>query len=194
MVYLVDSENREVAIMGIIETLSTKHINDCISISNDLFGINYHDKVYFETTIEQKQGIVLIIETKVIGFLTFKVISPECSIKTYGIDINESAGHIDAICVASSFQRKGYGSHLIRKAISILERDYSSIYTLAWEYKGVINLEKILNKYEFHNVNHFGFSWKKECENNVFNCPAKENICICSGIVYKLNLKKNNDC
>lgn len=180
--------------MGIIETLSTKHLDACISISNDLFGINYHDKVYFETTIEKKQGIVLFLETKVIGFLIFKVINPECSIKTYGIELNESVGHIDAICVASSLQRKGFGSHLIRRAISILERDYSSIYTLAWEYKGVINLEKILAKYEFNKVNYFGFTWKKECENNVFNCPVKENICICSSIVYELNLKKNNDC
>ena len=188
---MVDSENREVAIMSVIETLSTKHFDTCISISNDLFGINYHDKVYFETTIEKKQGIVLLKETKVIGFLIFKFISPECSIKTYGIDLYESVGHIDAICVARSFQRKGYGSHLIRKAISILERDYSSIYTLAWEYKGVINLEKILDKFGFNSVNHLGFSWKKECENNAFNCPVKKNICICSGIVYKLNLNKN---
>ena len=177
--------------MGFIETLSTKHLDACISISNDLFGINYHDKVYFETTIEKKQGIVLFFENKVIGFLIFKVISPECSMKTYGIHLNESVGHIDAICIASSFQRKGYGSHLIRKAISILERDFSSIYTLAWEYKGVINLEKILDKYGFNSVNHFGYSWKEECENNVFHCPAKENICICSCVVYKLSLNKN---
>ena len=177
--------------MGIIETLSTKHLADCISISNDLFGVNYHDKVYFKKKVQQKQGIVLMLETKVIGFLIFKVTSPACSIRTYGIDLNESVGHIDAICVASSFQRKGYGSHLIQKAISILERDYTSIYTLAWEYKGFINLEKILDKYEFNKVNHLGFKWKKECENNAFNCPFKENICICSGIVYKLNLNKN---
>ena len=177
--------------MGIIETLSTKHLDACISISNDLFGINYHNKVYFKRTIEQKQGIVLMLDTKVVGFLIFKIISPECSIKTYGIDLSESVGHIDSICVANSFQRKGYGSYLIQKAISILEKDYSSIYTLAWEYKGIINLEKILDKYEFNNVNHFGFSWKKECENNAFNCPVKKNICICSGIVYKLNLNKN---
>ena len=171
--------------MGIIETLSTKHLDACISISNDLFGGNYHDKVYFKKTFQQKQGVVLMLETQVVGFLIFKATSPEFSIKTYGLELNESVGHIDAICVASSFQRKGYGSHLMQKAISILGRDYSSIYTLAWEYKGIINLEKILNKYEFNKVNHLGFNWKKECENNAFNCPFKKNICICSGIVYK---------
>ena len=59
--------------MGIIETLSTKHLADCNSISNDLFGVNYHDKVYFKKKVQQKQGIVLMLETKVIGFLIFKV-------------------------------------------------------------------------------------------------------------------------
>ena len=177
--------------MGIIETLSTKHLDTCISISNDLFGINYHDKVYFKTTIEQKQGIVLMLDSKVVGFLIFKVISPECGAKIYGINLNKSVGHIDSVCVATSFQRKGYGSHLLRKAISILERKFSSIYTVAWEYNGVVNLEKILDKYKFIRVNYLDYTWKEKCENNVFNCPVKENICICSGIVYKLNLNKN---
>jgi len=177
--------------MGIIETLSTKHLTACISISNDLLGVNYHDKAYFEKTIQQNQGIVLMVESKVVGFVIFKVISPACSIKTYGIDLNESVGHIGSVCVDTSYQRKGFGSHLVQKAISILEREFSSIYTLAWEYNGIVNLEKILIKYEFIIVNHLNSTWKKECENNAFNCPVKENICICSGIVYKLDLNKN---
>ena len=40
--------------MGIIETLSTKHLTACISISNDLLGVNYHDKAYFEKTSSTK--------------------------------------------------------------------------------------------------------------------------------------------
>ena len=177
--------------MGIIETLSTKHLDACISISNDLFGVNYHDKVYFEKTIQQKQGMVLMLETKVVGFLIFQVTSPEYSNKMYGLDLNESVGHIDAVCIATSFQRKGYGSNLVQKAISILEREFSSIYTIAWEYNGIVNLEKILGKYEFIKVNNLDFTWKEECKNNAFNCPVKQSICICSGIVYKLNLNKN---
>ena len=109
--------------MGIIETLSTKHLDACISISNDLFGINYHDKVYFKTTIEQKQGIVLMLDTKVVGFLIFKVISPECSIKIYGIDLNESVGHIDSVCVATFLPKKRLWKPFDTKAISILERN-----------------------------------------------------------------------
>ena len=177
--------------MGIIETLSTKHLTACISISNDLLGVNYHDKAYFQKTIQQNQGIVLMVESKVVGFVIFKVISPACSIKTYGIDLNESVGHIGSVCVDTSYQRKGFGSHLVQKAISILEREFSSIYTIAWEYNGIVNLGKILGKYEFIKVNNLDFTWKEECKNNAFNCPVKQSICICSGIVYKLNLNKN---
>ncbi len=174
-----------------IETLSTKHLAACISISNDLLGVNYHDKVYFEKTIQQKQGIVLMLESKVVGFLIFKVTSPEYSNKMYGLDLNESVGHIGSVCVATPYQRKGFGSHLVQKAISILEREFSSIYTLAWEYNGIVNLEKILGKYGFHKVNYLHYPWKEECENNAFNCPIKKNTCICSGIVYRLELNKN---
>ena len=177
--------------MGIIETISKKHLATCISISNDLLGVNYHDKAYFEKTIQQKQGIVLIVNYKVVGFLIFKVISPEYSNKMYGLDLNKSVGHIGSVCVDTSFQRKGFGSHLVKEAISILEREFSSIYTLAWEYTGIVNLEKTLIKYEFIRVNHLSYAWKEECENNAFKCPVKENICICSGIVYKLDLNKN---
>jgi|TARA_B110000495_G_C22992012_1_gene584330 GNAT superfamily N-acetyltransferase len=188
---LVDSKNREVGIMGIIETLSTKHLAGCILISNDLLGVNYHDKVYFEKTIQQKQGIVLMLESKVVGFLIFKVTSPEYSNKMYGIDLNESVGHIGSVCVATSHQRKGFGSHLVEEVISILAREFSSIYTLAWKYNDIVNLEKILIKYKFNQINHLDFIWKEECENNAFNCPVKANLCICSGIVYKLDLNNN---
>ena len=177
--------------MGVIETLSTKHLDACISLSNDLLGVNYHDKVYFEKSIQQKQGIVFMLETKVVGFLIFNVTSPDCSNKMYGLDLNESVGHIGAVCVATSYQGKGFASHLIQKAISILEREFSSIYTLAWKYNGIVNLEKILGKYEFNKVNHLHSAWKEKCEKNAFNCPVKEEICICTGIVYKLDLNKN---
>ena len=177
--------------MGIIETLSTKHLAACISISNDLLGVNYHDKVYFEKTIQQKQGIVLMSETKVIGFLIFNVTYPEYSNKMYGIGLDKSVGHIGSICVATSEQRRGFASYLMQKAITILAKEFSSIYILAWEYNGNINIEKILSKYEFNKVNHLDSIWKEACENNSFNCPVKENLCICSGIVYKLELNKN---
>ena len=177
--------------MGVIETLSTKHLAACISLSNDLLGVNYHDKVYFEKSIQQKQGIVFMLETKVVGFLIFNVTSPDCSNKMYGLDLNESVGHIGAVCVATSYQRKGFASHLIQKAISILEREFSSIYLLAWKYNSIVNLEKILTKYEFNKVNHLHSAWKEKCEKNAFNCPVKEEICICTGIVYKLDLNKN---
>lgn len=177
--------------MDIIETLSTKHLDACISISNDLLGVNYHDKAYFEKTIQQKQGLVLMLESIVVGFLIFKITSPEYSNKMYGLDLNESVGHIGSVCVAASHQRKGFGSHLVEEVISILEREFSSIYTLAWEYNGTVNLEKTLIKYEFNQVNQLDFIWKEKCENNAFNCPVKENLCICSGIVYKLDLNKN---
>lgn len=177
--------------MYIIETLSTKHLDSCISISTELFGVNYHDKVYFKKTIQQKQGIVIMLENKLVGFLIFNVTSSEYSSKIYGLQLNESVGHIASVCVATSYQRKGFGSHLVKKAISILEKYTPSIYTIAWEYNGIINLEKILAKYEFNRVNHLDSIWKEECENNTFNCPVKDEVCSCSGIVYKLDLNKN---
>ena len=145
-----------------VETISLIHLSDCLAISNELLGVNYHNKLYFENSIQQKQGVVLTLESQVVGFLIYKVTLPENSIKTYGIDLHKSVGHIDSICISSSHQKKGFASLLIQQVISILKGKHSSIYTLAWEYNGMVNLEKTLIKFQFDKINQLDSIWKEK--------------------------------
>lgn len=170
-----------------IVKLATKHLSECLTISNDLLGVDYHDVSYFENAILKNQGLVAIHKEKVIGFLIFKTTKPEDSFKMYGINLSKNVGHIGSVCVNNSFQKKGIASELVEKAISILFQKHTSIYTLAWEYKGIVNLQNVLLKNAFTELNKLESVWKTECENNEFNCPVKESRCICSGIVYCLN-------
>jgi len=171
-----------------ISNIKTNNIKDCISISNQLLGTNYHDKPYFENAVKSNRGIVVIKNKEVVGFLIHDIIIPIHSQKMYGENLDIPVGHIDSVCVSPSFQRNGIASLLIKKAIEILQKKCTSIYTLAWEYNGVINLKSTLNNSNFNEVNTLTLPWKNQCEKGEFICPVKEKGCICSGIVYKIDI------
>jgi len=171
------------------ESLSKKHLSECLSISNKLLGVDYHDSSYFEMNIINNQGLVMMHDETVIGFLVFTITKPEDSQKMYGINLSENVGHISSVCVSDIYQNKGIASRLVEQAISIIMENQSTIYTLAWEYDGIVNLQNVLLKNGFTELNKLDSVWKSACENNDFTCPVKESKCICSGIVYRLNKK-----
>jgi len=171
-----------------IGNLLITHINECLEISNNLLGKNYHDSLYFEKAAKNKQGLVVIDDKKVIGFLVYQITAPENSFKMYGVFLDENVGHIGSVCVKKSYQNKGFATQLIAKAAKDLKNQISTIYTLAWEYNGKVNLKKALKKNNFIELNMLKKPWENQCNNNEFNCPVKESRCICSGIVYKLEI------
>jgi len=185
----------------IIRNADHNDISHILSISMPLFGEGYLKDIH--NFINNKNGISLVAEEKgmMVAFLLGKsclrdeaksFFYTNCNIPA---DVNYSdkegsLGIIKTIGVKSNRQGHGIGAALFKKAESDLKSSGTkTVIVPAWVIGSEANIRGIMEHFGYHRFMTDLDYWKKECKEEKFKCPAKENdVCVCSLDYYKRSL------
>ena len=147
--------------------LNELEINQCILISNKLFGEGYHSKTFFL----QSEIIKLIAfkKNKIVGFFTTKRIN--------------KAIIIDCIAVKNKWQKKKIGSLLANYFFKNIVKKNEKVIAYAWKVNNKIPADKINVKFGLKRIKSLGKYWRRKC-NKSFKCIQYQNSCKCECILY----------
>ena len=151
-----------------IDTCSISILKQCLKISVELFGKNYHNIHFFNT--EKKIKIIAITNQLVIGFLIAKKINIE-TIK------------IESIVVKKKYQSKYIGTSLMSYFFEHFTSKRTKIIAHAWKSLNGTHAKKLFEKFDLKAIKNNGYIWKKEC-NIKFKCSFYQNQCCCQSILY----------
>ena len=135
---------------GLVKSLDTKDIDSCLEISNKTFGKDYIKKSDF---ILNNTNTILVYSknSKNLGFCMFQTIS-----KTKARELtcnktilsSEYYHYLKAIVIDKHHLNKGIGTSLLSYLFSSYSINFP-IMSIAWKYKNIINIEKLLIKFNF---------------------------------------------
>lgn len=156
-------------VIAFMEEVSSHQLEDLLSVSESLFGLNYHDVHYFKIN-KNELIITACFDHKLIGFL--KIILEK-----------DNKVRIDCIGVSKKFQRKGIASSLLHHYFQN-HHWTNHIYAIAWKTSDGIHAQKLFKKFKMKAVKNLGLIWKNKC-NVDFQCPYKLSTCNCEAILFK---------
>ena len=151
-----------------IETCSISILKQCLKISLESFGENYHNHHFFNS--EEKIKIIALTNHLVIGFLIAKKIN----IKTI---------KIESIVVKKQFQSKSVGTSLMRYFFKHFTSEKTKIIAHAWKSLNGIHAKKLFEKFDLKAIKNNGYIWKKECDIE-FKCSFYKNQCCCQSVPF----------
>ena len=140
----------------------------CVKLSDELFGLNYHNFNFFNN--QSKIKLLAINKNKVVGFLIAeKIKSNQIEIQSIGIE--------------NDWQNKLVGTALMKKLVEKFTKKNTNIITKAWKYKNVIYVKKLIEKFGLKPLINKGKIWKEKC-NILFKCKYYKKQCKCECIVF----------
>lgn len=140
----------------------------CTYLSNELFGLNYHEFNFFYDP--HKIKFFAINENELIGYLIAK------KIERYQIEI-------ESIGINKSWQKKSIGTQLMRRFIDSYSHQKFKIFTKAWKSNNIIYVAKLIEKFGLKPLKNMGKLWVDEC-NLLFKCKHFNGICKCECVLY----------
>jgi len=144
------------------------HKKKCVEISNALFGENYLDLPYFNSS--EIIRIIALKNEEVIGFFTAQ-------------KINETTIKINSIGIKSNYQKQLIGTRLMTYFFSHYVNKKTKVIAQAWKSKYGLHAEKLNFKFGMKIIENQGKIWKKTC-NKTFKCPHYKTTCSCEGILF----------
>ena len=148
-------------------TLNFQELEECISISEELFGKEYHSKRYFNN--DKLIKLLAKNKDKIIGFFT--------------IQINFQNIIIDCIAVKKKWQRKKVGSLFMQYFFKNILENNQKVIVYAWKVKNQIPVHKLIYNFGLKKIINLGTVWKKKC-NTSFKCIRFEKSCNCECVLY----------
>lgn len=150
-----------------IKKLNPSHLQECVKISNSVFGIGYHSNDYF---INKKiDKIIAFHESEIIGFLILKK------------ENNNTI--IDSICINKKWQRKKIGTNLLSFYFKEKSQGNEKVSAYAWKVKNNTPAGKLNSKFGLKPIESLGKIWEEKC-NVSFHCIHYTNSCNCECIYF----------
>jgi len=171
-----------------IEQLKQEHINCCLRISAEVFGLDYHHPVNFDLSNKDHYYLVAKKNNKVIGFsILFKLSVEEMSkITKNHLDLSFPYYYlIDVIAITQKEQKKGIGTAILQKILTKIDVELP-LYSVAWKDEYGINIEKLFNNHNIKTRVNLGKVWAHGC-NEHFKCNSYNIHCRCEGVLFKLH-------
>ena len=156
--------------IAFMEVIYPQQIEELLSISKSLFGLNYHKYHYFKYSTNELI-ITACFNKKFVGFLKI-IFEKGNSVK------------IDCIGISKNFQRKGIASGLLCHYFQKHHSQTNDIYALAWKTSSGIHAQKLFKSFKMKAVKNLGQIWKNKC-NIHFQCPYNLNTCNCEAILFE---------
>ena len=152
-----------------MEVTNRNQILELLSISNSLFGENYHNFNYFKSS-NKDCVIAAYFNNEIIGFLKM-------------ITLENNSTKIDCIAIKKKFQRKGVGSNMLSFYFKKHHKTKNKIIAHAWKSPLGIHAQKLNEKFGMKLKSELGKIWQDEC-GHTFICPFKKNSCQCEAILF----------
>jgi GNAT superfamily N-acetyltransferase len=152
----------------IISSNSSLLAIQCSNLSNEIFGLNYHQFSFFNDPDRIK--LLAINDSKLIGFLVAK------KIKRYQIEI-------ESIGIDKRWQRNTIGTQLMKRFIDTYCNQKVKIITKAWKSNNIIYVAKLIEKFGLKPIRNMGKLWGDQC-NLLFKCKHYNGTCKCECILY----------
>ena len=185
-----------------ITFLNKSHIKDILSLSDRILGKGYLTKKHLEeylNSLNKKAFIVISKDNDPIGYLLFETLTNEEFIKEilhekewfkeYITDFTKIA-IIKQIAISPAHQKKGVASNLLLYIENKLLNTHDVICCCAWSFSNNTPMKKILLNNQFILIKKLDNYWKKDSENNKYNCAVcGEPPCTCSAMFYLKRLK-----
>ena len=151
-----------------IENLTISISKQCLKISFQAFGENYHNIHFFNS--DKKIKLIALRNKVVIGFLIAQ-------------KINLNTIKIELIVVINNYQSKSVGTSLMSYFFKNITTQKTKIIVNAWKSLNGIHAQKLFEKFNLKAIKNNGYVWKDEC-NIKFKCSFYKNQCICQSILY----------
>ncbi len=160
-----------------IRTASERDMPQILNLSSRLFGDGYVKNIPEYIDSNEAVALVATEQESIVGFVLSKI-------------YNHEEGHIKTIGVSSKKQGHRIGATLFERAESTLEqRGVKTIIVPAWTVNGNANISGLLKYFNYSSFHEDKKYWRKECESNIFHCPAKVGkYCSCSVEFYRKTL------
>jgi len=171
-----------------IELLQQEHINCCLRISAEVFGLDYHHPLNFDLFNKDHYYLVAKKNNKVIGFSILLKLSKKEMEKITEDHLKltfPSYYLIDVIAISQKEQKKGIGTAILQKILTKIDAKLP-LYSIAWKDKYGINIEKLFNNHNIKSRINLGRVWAHGC-NEKFKCNSYNIHCRCEGVLFKLN-------
>ena len=171
-----------------IELLQQEHINCCLRISAEVFGLDYHHPLNFDLFNKDHYYLVAKKNNKVIGFSILLKLSKKEMEKITEDHLKltfPSYYLIDVIAISQKEQKKGIGTAILQKILTKIDVELP-LYSIAWKDKYGINIEKLFNNHNIKSRINLGRVWAHGC-NEKFKCNSYNIHCRCEGVLFKLN-------
>lgn len=134
-----------------------------------------------------KYSFVAINKNNVIGVVLSYIAGENEVVDT--IALKNKTGVLKTIAVSDSWKGRGVGSSLVALSEKEMFSLVSDVMVPAWGYGDNVNIKNLLISFNYKYSKRVKGLWEKDCLNNCFSCPIKEeNICSCFADIY---IKKN---
>ena len=150
-----------------IKNLNPQELDECLSISKNLFGKKYHSKKYFSN--ENLLKLIAVKKNTVIGFFMVRQKSQNIL--------------IDCIGIRKKWQRKKVGSLLMEYFFKNIVKSDHKVVVYAWKIDNLIPIHRLNLKFGMKKIKNLGMIWKEKC-NHSFKCIQFEKSCNCECVLY----------